>query len=128
MELRKVGTRMAVVAGLLVAVARPTPAASLKGPCAADAQRFCHDVPVDRPHIMQCLREHRSELSVECKQHVEAVRAGRQKRRQACQPDIQTFCKDVPPGRGRFLKCLKEHAAELSPACKSAIAKPPAKP
>ncbi|MBI4057045.1 MAG: hypothetical protein HY399_05795 [Elusimicrobia bacterium] len=35
-----------------------------------------------------------------------------------CAEDMKKFCKDVPPGGGRILKCLKEHQAELSQACK----------
>jgi gas vesicle protein len=36
----------------------------------------------------------------------------------ACKDDVQKFCKDVKPGAGRIIKCLKEHDSELSSACK----------
>ena len=36
-----------------------------------------------------------------------------------CAGDIAKFCKDVQPGHGRILKCLKGHENELSPDCKS---------
>jgi hypothetical protein len=42
--------------------------------------------------------------------------------REACRPDVERFCKDVPPGGGRIRQCLKAHRAELSDVCKSAIA------
>ncbi|OFY98350.1 MAG: hypothetical protein A2070_01630 [Bdellovibrionales bacterium GWC1_52_8] len=35
-----------------------------------------------------------------------------------CSPDIEKFCKDVEPGEGRLLRCLKEHENELSSDCK----------
>lgn len=35
-----------------------------------------------------------------------------------CQADAKKFCADVKPGGGRLMKCLKEHEAELSPACR----------
>ncbi len=38
--------------------------------------------------------------------------------RKACEPDVQKFCKEISPGGGRIIKCLKEHAAELSTECK----------
>lgn len=41
---------------------------------------------------------------------------------QACKPDIQKFCANVQPGGGRVAACLREHAADLSPACKQAAA------
>jgi cysteine rich repeat protein len=35
-----------------------------------------------------------------------------------CAEDMQKFCKDVKPGGGAKMKCLHEHQAELSDACK----------
>jgi hypothetical protein len=40
-----------------------------------------------------------------------------------CVEDAAKLCQGVQPGGGRVAKCLKEHAKELSPACKSNIAK-----
>jgi hypothetical protein len=37
-----------------------------------------------------------------------------------CNEDIQKFCKDVKPGEGRIIACLKQHEAELSEGCKHA--------
>jgi hypothetical protein len=39
--------------------------------------------------------------------------------KEACHDDVMKFCKDVQPGGGRILKCLKEHENELSPECQS---------
>jgi hypothetical protein len=35
----------------------------------------------------------------------------------ACKADVQKLCKDVQPGEGKILGCLKEHQADLSPQC-----------
>ena len=40
-----------------------------------------------------------------------------------CEQDVQTLCKDVTPGGGNILACLKEHEATVSPACKDHLAK-----
>ena len=40
----------------------------------------------------------------------------------ACSGDVAKFCKDVQPGEGRIIKCLKEHEKELSPACRQHVA------
>ena len=40
----------------------------------------------------------------------------------ACAADRQTFCADVEKGGGRVMKCMKEHADKLAPACKEALA------
>ena len=36
-----------------------------------------------------------------------------------CKADIEKFCKDVKPGEGRIIDCLKAHEAELSADCKA---------
>jgi hypothetical protein len=43
--------------------------------------------------------------------------------KQACDKDIQQFCKDVQPGGGRIAKCLKDHQSELSQECKASFNK-----
>jgi Cysteine rich repeat len=35
-----------------------------------------------------------------------------------CAEDAAKLCKGVQPGAGRIAQCMKEHANELSPACK----------
>ena len=42
-----------------------------------------------------------------------------------CAADIQKFCKDVKPGEGRIIECLKSHQSKLSQACSSMLAKGP---
>ena len=40
----------------------------------------------------------------------------------ACKVDTERLCKDVSPGGGRIIACLKSHESELSPACKEKMA------
>ncbi|MFL5309943.1 MAG: cysteine rich repeat-containing protein [Myxococcales bacterium] len=35
-----------------------------------------------------------------------------------CKEDAARLCQGVEPGEGRILQCLKQHEADLSPACK----------
>jgi hypothetical protein len=39
-----------------------------------------------------------------------------------CTSDIKKFCSDSAKNRGAMMKCMKEHASELSPACAEKIA------
>jgi hypothetical protein len=43
----------------------------------------------------------------------------------ACHADADRLCADVEKGGGRVLACLKEHAADLAPACQDAIKNAP---
>lgn len=36
-----------------------------------------------------------------------------------CRADAEKFCKEIKPGDGRLIACLKEHEAELSAECKT---------
>jgi hypothetical protein len=38
-----------------------------------------------------------------------------------CTADAKKLCPDTAPGSGRLRTCLREHASELSPACKAQI-------
>src|SRR5215470_9326302 len=42
--------------------------------------------------------------------------------RQACENDLKALCGSVQHGGGRLRDCMKEHRAQLSNACKVAIA------
>ena len=42
--------------------------------------------------------------------------------RGACMNDVKTLCGSVQPGGGRIRECMREHRAQLSNACKVAIA------
>jgi hypothetical protein len=35
----------------------------------------------------------------------------------ACKADVEKLCKDVQPGEGRVLSCLKTHQADVSSKC-----------
>ncbi len=45
----------------------------------------------------------------------------------ACADDVSKFCKDVQPGQGRIIKCMKEHENELSAECKAQLTEMSAK-
>ena len=40
----------------------------------------------------------------------------------ACMSDVKALCGSVQPGGGRIRDCMREHRAQLSVACKLAIA------
>jgi hypothetical protein len=95
-----------------------------KGPCADDVAKFCKDVKPGEGNIAKCLKEHAAELSPGCKDSIVEAKQKIQEFTEVCGNDLKKFCKDVKPGEGRGLKCLKEHEQELSPACKAKMSSP----
>lgn len=40
---------------------------------------------------------------------------------ETCRAEMDKFCKDVQPGEGRLVKCLREHDADLSAKCRAYV-------
>jgi Cysteine rich repeat len=88
--------------------------------CADDVTKFCQSVKGDQGKIMQCLKEHQTELSSQCQARVQAMEARMKEMSDACQSDVQQFCRDINPG-GRLAQCLKQHESKLSSTCKAEL-------
>ena len=58
---------------------------------------------------------------------VAPVPARAQRREGPCRNDVEKFCQGIQPGGGRYRDCLRQHAAELSPACKERVSQVKAK-
>jgi len=100
-----------------------------KGACAEDEQKFCADVKGAKART-QCLKDHEAELSQGCKdlrakatQRAKDAEKKQAQLEEACKGDATTLCKDVKPGRGALMQCLRSHEADLSAACKDILPK-----
>ncbi|MBK9293410.1 MAG: hypothetical protein IPM57_03045 [Oligoflexia bacterium] len=91
------------------------------GPCKADAEKFCKDVKPGGGKMRDCLREHKDELSSECKARHSMMKEKFKNFREACKEDIKTHCGDVKPGKRKIIQCLKEKESSLSAECKEAV-------
>jgi len=94
------------------------------GPCKADVEKLCPGVQPGEGKILSCLKEHKAEVSPQCKTNMKQVA---QQAKAACGADVEKYCMDVPAGKGAIAACLKKHSDDLSPDCKSAVAKAKAK-
>ena len=84
----------------------------MKSKCAADINRFCKAFPGD---MVTCLGGKMALLSKPCRLIVELEKRTRRVDIRlngglfgACAADIGKHCKNLPPGRGAILSCLKE--------------------
>jgi hypothetical protein len=99
--------------------------------CQADVQKFCKDIKPGDARIMHCLKEHHDQLSPACKAKGDEMHKGMmemkkemghdmmEKNHEACKADREKFCKDVKPGGGKIMECMKAHKAELSKDCQA---------
>ena len=86
--------------------------AELTGACLKDAKALCAGVQPGGGKIKECLK-----TSEDCEAVVlKAVNV------KACAADVKQFCADTKPGEGRLEACMKAHVADVSDACKVAMA------
>ncbi len=98
--------------------------AAEKNPCAEEIARFCKDVKPGEGRLTRCLNAHVEEASAACRKKMADVKRIVDEAQQACAGDVQKFCKGLQPGGGRLAKCMREHKAELSPACRKKLEVP----
>jgi Golgi apparatus protein 1 len=116
-----------VVALLLVLAAAAAVSAGDAYPCREDMARLCAGVTPGEGRLWDCVRAHAKELSPACRARLRAAErmspAGRLDPRGAvaCGGDVERLCKGIPSGAGRWLRCLQEHATDLSDACRERI-------
>lgn len=95
--------------------------------CGKDVDQYCKGVPPGGGAVLNCLKEHKADLSKECQafltEKAQEVKSKKDTWDQACGKDVSAYCQGVEPGQGRILKCLKEHEASLSAECRAMIAR-----
>jgi len=109
----------------LAALAQENP-----GPCRSDVEQFCRQSQGDPKAATDCLLDHQQEISDACYDKLKQQLNGSGKDGEArsgnggaCKQDVQRLCKDIQPGGGRIINCLRDHQSELSDACYDQLAK-----
>jgi Golgi apparatus protein 1 len=96
--------------------------------CKGDVEQYCKDVQLGQGRMVRCLRDNEAKLSASCKEQMAKMDEWRRQMHdrmhgvaEACKGDAQQYCKDVRPGGGRLMRCLKDNEGKLSDACKAAL-------
>ncbi|KAG1656262.1 hypothetical protein FOA52_011910 [Chlamydomonas sp. UWO 241] len=98
--------------------------------CFEDRQKFCGKVPPGSARVIRCLTRKRGALSPVCRATLfdEEVRFSENidfqaPMKAACVTEIDTYCKDVPHGAGRVIRCLQDAKGEkdFGKACKAEV-------
>lgn len=98
-----------------------SPNRTKEGPCHVDAEKFCNDVKPGKGRMAQCMKEHKAELSTECREHMEEKKEKAKVKKdkiESCEADRQKFCGNVKAGKKRMNKCMREHKDQLSQSCR----------
>ena len=85
--------------------------------CADDIEKYCKEIKLGGGRLLNCLKSHETELSESCQKKISELQGIIKDCEQACSGDITQFCKEVQPGGGRIIKCLREHDKEISSSC-----------
>ncbi|WIA10935.1 hypothetical protein OEZ85_011100 [Tetradesmus obliquus] len=94
--------------------------------CHTDRQKLCGNVPPGSARVIRCLQTQRDKLSSHCRAEMfnEEVRFSENidfqyPMKQACLREIDRYCKDVPHGQARVIRCLQENKGqkEFGKAC-----------
>ncbi|GIL97843.1 hypothetical protein Vretimale_3387, partial [Volvox reticuliferus] len=87
--------------------------------CFEDRQKFCEDVPPGSARVIRCLSTNRDRLSPVCRATLfdEEVRFSENidfqyPMKAACVKEIERFCKDIPHGSARVIRCLQDNKSE----------------
>ncbi|KHD90027.1 MAG: hypothetical protein OM95_00440 [Bdellovibrio sp. ArHS] len=92
------------------------------GVCAKDRETLCGNVEHGGGKVAQCMKDNQDKLSPECKAHMEKAKETMKEVREACHDEMQKFCGDMKPGKGRMMKCMKENKEKFSAACQEEMA------
>lgn len=106
---------------LLVLLLLASSAFAQDRPCFKDIEKFCKGLPPGDGRQRQCLKEHETQLSIECQRYREDVQKALAVAVSGCQPDIKALCKGIAKGRRRMVQCLRENDAKLSPTCRKSL-------
>lgn len=92
--------------------------------CKPDMEKFCKGIELGDGRLMKCLKEHKDELSPDCKaagaDARENFKEKREEMRDACKADFETHCKGIFGPRNR-INCLKKNEDKLSATCKATL-------
>lgn len=104
----------------------------LANACQDDRKQYCNDVQPGSARVIRCLQDHRRSLTSTCAAALfdhEVKMAEdidfKYPTRRACAWEISHFCKGVPHGHARIIRCLQNSLEEqdMSAECKTEVMK-----
>ena len=97
--------------------------------CRSDTEKFCKNVEPGEGRLVRCLESKRDRLSAACKAALKKLDSGARLLKsidtfaEACGADQRKLCRDLQPGGGAVIACLRKNEAQLSASCKALLPK-----
>ncbi|GLI60743.1 hypothetical protein VaNZ11_002971 [Volvox africanus] len=104
----------------------------LAGACTDDRNRFCSEVQPGSARVIRCLQDNRNSLDQKCAAALfdHEVKMAEDidfkfPMKRACAWEISSFCKNVPHGHARIVRCLEDQIdnTDMSKECKDEVMK-----
>jgi hypothetical protein len=96
--------------------------------CDEDIKQHCSGLGDNAPKIFMCLAAYEEHLSPACRDGIlEAalsIKMGAEALDysvSACEADVDTHCREVQPGEGRIVGCIKANESRVSKECITAL-------
>jgi hypothetical protein len=96
--------------------------------CDGDIKQHCPGLGQNATKAFMCLMAYEDELSPACRKGVlEAamtIKAGSEAidySLRACEADVDAYCREVQPGNGRVVGCIKANESRVSKSCIAAL-------
>lgn len=98
--------------------------------CEKDISQHCSGLGQNATKVFMCLMAYEEQLTPACRKGVlEAalsIKVGSEAidySLRACETDVDGYCRDVMPGEGRVVGCIKANESKVSKACIAALKK-----
>ena len=103
--------------------------------CGDDVTKYCSTVTPGEGRLLFCMMAHEDKISTKCDYALYSAARNLdraidfvEQAADACWPDIEKHCANVPEGGGRIALCLVNNKSAVSPDCRSVLEHiPPAK-
>ncbi len=101
---------------------------SVQEGCKQELSTYCKDVTPGEGRLLACLYAFEDKLSSQCEYSLYDAAAQLEHAvvkltyvANECSDDIEKLCKEIAPGEGRILNCLKKNDKKTSDRCKEAL-------
>ena len=94
--------------------------AELAQACKGTAERLCPGT--SGITLLDCMRWRYTDVPQACQDAMWEAQEKYDQFKSICAGDLGQWCKDVAPGQGRLIACLRSRATQLSPLCREMVA------